>query len=75
MAQKKYDLAVKVGVGADGKAIWKNIGACLEGDKGPYLVIDRTFSPAGVPSDRSSILVSMFAPKAKGDEDYSQSPF
>jgi hypothetical protein len=62
---KKFDLAVKVGTKQDGKAVWKNIGAMIEGEKGPYLLMDRTFNPAGVDSDgKGSILIGMFPPRA-----------
>lgn len=71
---KKYDLAVKVGETSDGKARWKNIGVIMEGDKGPYMLLDRTFNPAGVETDRQSIIVSMFKPKPK-DEDEGHVPF
>lgn len=63
---KKYDLVVKVGE-YNGKGKYKNVGVMLEGERGPYILLDRTFNPAGVPSDRESIVVSMFEPKGKAD--------
>lgn len=66
MAKKKYDLAVKVGEKADKKAIWKNIGAVLEKEDGAqFILLDRTFNPAGVPDDgRGSILINRFPVKS-----------
>lgn len=65
-----YEVAVKVGE-KDGKAIWKNIGVVLKGDKGPFMLLDRTFNPAGVPVDNGggSLLLNFFQPKAKDPTD------
>ena len=68
---KKYDLAVKVGeyTNSQGekKNRYMNVGAVMQGDKGPYLLLDRTFNPAGVPGNegKSSVLISCFAPDGK----------
>lgn len=70
MAKRKYDIAVKAGEKPDGKAIWKSVGVLMEGDNGPFLLIDRTFNPAGVPAktpNDSSILCSLFLPKDDAD--------
>jgi len=70
MPEKMYDVAVKVGTyeDADGKMKnrYKNVGVVLRGKYGPYLLLDRTFSPAGVPAqaqDATTVLCSMFEPK------------
>lgn len=67
---KLYDLAVKVGeyTDRDGntKGRYENIGAVFRNDNGQFLMMKRTFNPAGVPGDGDSILVSMFEPKAQG---------
>lgn len=67
---KLYDLAVKTGefTGSDGqtKGKWLNVGAVMSGnDGGQYMILDRTFNPAGLPNpeNRSNVLVSMFEPK------------
>jgi len=66
---KKYDLVVKVGeyTDRDGqtKGRFKNVGVVMEGDKGPYILLDRTFNPAGVSGNegRESIIVSMYEPR------------
>ena len=68
MTKRKYDIAVKAGEKPDGKAIWKNIGVMMEGERGPFLLIDRTFNPAGVPAksaNESSIICSLFEPKGE----------
>jgi hypothetical protein len=71
---KKYDLVVKVGEYTDGqgqtKGRFKNIGAMMENDKGPYILLDRTFNPAGVGGNesRESIIVSLYEPKQEGGQ-------
>jgi hypothetical protein len=62
---KKFDLAVKVGTHKDGKGKWKNIGVMMEGNNGPYILLDRTFNPAGVTTDKDMLMVSCFTPKDK----------
>jgi len=72
MTQKKYDLVVKVGSYTDRngeeKSRWENIGSVMQSDKGFFMLLKKTFNPAGVPGDseRDSVLVSMFEPKERG---------
>jgi hypothetical protein len=71
---KKYDLVVKVGEYTDGqgqtKGRFKNVGVMMEGQNGPYILLDRTFNPAGVGGNdgRESIIVSMYEPKQDGNQ-------
>ncbi len=71
MAKIKYDLAVKTGEYQDGdgntKGRYENIGKVIQGDDGFYMILKRTFNPAGVPNpqDRDSVLVSMFEPRER----------
>jgi hypothetical protein len=62
---KKYDLAVKTGeyTNKDGqkKNKYKNVGAILESENGPYILLDKTFNPAGIQDGKNSVLISMFA--------------
>lgn len=73
MTKKIKDLAVKVGTyesKGETKNRYINIGAVLENnDGGKFMLLDRTFSPAGVPNPdgKSTILVSMFDVKDKND--------
>jgi hypothetical protein len=65
---KKYDAAVKVGeymLDGEKKGRYLNVGAVMQGDNGLYLILDRTFNPAGVPNPegRSNVIVSFFEPK------------
>ena len=66
---KKYALVVKVGeyTDRDGatKGRFKNVGVMMDGDKGPFLLLDRTFNPAGVSGNegRESIIISMYEPR------------
>ena len=69
MAEKVYDMAVKVGeyTNSDGekKNRYHNIGAVWKGENGSFATLRRTFSPAGVPADpdKDSIIISFFEPK------------
>lgn len=71
---KTYDLAVKVGsYEVDGKTKnrYLNIGAVFSGDKGNYILLNKTFNPAGVQDERGgqSIIVSMFEPKSNNSSE------
>ena len=74
MAQKLYDLVVKTGsyTNAQGeqKSRFLNVGVVLQGDNGPYMMLNKTFNPAGVPDERGgeSVIVSMFEPKPTGQQ-------
>ena len=66
---KKFDLVVKTGSYTDNqgneKGRYKNVGACMSGkDGGFFLLLDRTFNPAGV-GDGEACIVSMFEPKSR----------
>jgi len=69
MAKKIYDLCVAVGkYQKDGqeKTRYENIGTVLQKDDGgKFIVLKRTFNPAGVPNpdNKDSILVSLFGEK------------
>lgn len=71
MSKKMYTLSVKVREDrADDGQVKKKylpIGMMLEGERGPYIILDRTFNPAGVPNpdNRTGVIVSMF--EEKGD--------
>ena len=65
MTHKVADLAVKTGeYQKDGetKGRYENIGSLMQGDKGQFLILKRTFNPAGVPNpdDKDSVIVSCF---------------
>ena len=68
MAKKLYDLKVKVGEyqkDGDTKGRYETIGAVMANDDGgKFIMLRRTFNPAGVPNPdgRDALLVSMFEP-------------
>ena len=79
MATKKYDLAVKVGSyekNGQTKNRYVNVGALIEGERGPYLLMDRYFNAAGIPNpdNRANVIISLFEPKPSIDT-ASQSDF
>lgn len=67
MAKKLYDVVASVGSYTDRqgneKRRYENVGVMMEGEKGPYLMLKRTFNLAGVPTDRDTVLLSLFEPK------------
>jgi hypothetical protein len=77
---KKYDLVVKVGEYTDAqgatKGRFKNVGVVMDGQNGPYILLDRTFNPAGVGGNdgRESIIVSMYEPKQDGGNNAERRP-
>lgn len=69
-SKKTHDIAVKTGEYQDRegntKGRWQNIGALMEGDDGNlFIVLERTFNPAGVPNpdSRASLIASCFKPQ------------
>lgn len=66
MAAKKIkDIAVKTGEYTDRngntKGRWQNVGAIMKNDDGSvFIMLQRWFNPAGINSDRESILLSCF---------------
>lgn len=78
-----YDLAVVTGEyqnrNGETKKRYKNVGRVLRNDNGQFMVLDKTFNPAGVPGDGDTIFVSMFEPKPRENQPrqqggYDQSP-
>lgn len=82
MAHKLYDVVVKTGEyqAGDGsmKGRYENIGVMMQGDNGPYLLLKRTFNPAGVVNSdgRDTLLVSLFEPSGQQQQqgNYQQAP-
>lgn len=75
---KQYDLVIKTGEytnnNGETKGRYENIGAVMQGDNGPYMMLKKTFNPAGAPckEGRDSILISMFEPKQQGQQHQGQ---
>lgn len=72
MTKKIKDLAVKIGTyqkGGETKNRYINIGCILEKDDGgKFMLLERTFNPAGVPNPegKDTVLVSMFDVEGSG---------
>lgn len=72
MSKKIKDLAVALSKWTDRdgneKTNWMNIGSIMEKDDGgKFMILSRTFNPAGVPNpdNKDSLIVSMFDVKPK----------
>ena len=68
--RKVYDLSVKTGSyesNGETKNRWTNVGVVLATDDGArFILMDRTFNPAGVPYDANkgnTVMVAMFEPR------------
>ena len=75
---KLYDLVIKTGSyknnQGEEKNRYKNVGACMEGQNGGmFLLLDRTFNPAGV-DEGEACLISMFEPKPRDGQQSNQPP-
>lgn len=66
MAHKLCDVVVKTGEYPDGnggmKGRYENIGSVMQGDNGQFMILKRTFNPAGVPNpdNKDSVICSFF---------------
>lgn len=65
---KKYDIVATVGTyqkNGETKNKFKNVGVMMEKDGKPFLLLERTFNPAGLPNpdDRDTVLLSLYEPK------------
>lgn len=80
MSQKLYDLVVKTGEYTNGsgetKGRYENVGSMMQGDNGPFLIMKRTFNPAGVanPDNKDSVIVSCFQPQDQQQAAPQQAP-
>jgi hypothetical protein len=81
--KKAFDMVVAVGQyttrNGEVKKKYENIGSVMQGDNGLFILMKRTFNPAGVPNpeNRESLMVSLFAPKdeQKPNETVVDNPF
>lgn len=73
MATKLYDVTVKTGEytnnQGENKGRYENIGSMMQGDNGPFLILKRTFNPAGVPNpdNKDSVICSCFEPQQQNN--------
>lgn len=72
---KTHDLCVKVGTytdkGGNEKARYENIGAVItKDDGGEFIMLKRTFNPAGVPNpdNKDMVIVSLFTAQSQGNQ-------
>lgn len=67
--KKVKDLAVAGSKYGEGKTNWINIGGVFENDGKQFIIMNRTFNPAGVPNpeNRDTLIVSMFDVKPKDE--------
>ena len=74
MSKKLYDVTVKTSEyqnnQGETKGRYENIGVMMQGDNGPYLILKRTFNPAGVrnPDDRDTVICSLFEDRSENQQ-------
>ena len=79
MAHKTHDIVAKVGEYTDRqgntKARYENVGALMQGDNGPFIMMKRTFNIAGLPHDgRDHALLACFEPRDDQQQGNRQQP-
>ena len=66
---KKFDLVAVTGkyTTHDGveKSRFQNVGALIEGEKGPYIVLESWFNPAGVAEPGRPCFLQLYEPRPK----------
>ena len=73
MATKKYNASIKTGSYTDPetgevKGRYENVGSVMRGDDGNFfLILRRTFNPAGLPNpdNKDSVIIGLYEPKSK----------
>ena len=72
--QKVKDLVVSTGTYTDNqgqtKHRYKNVGSVMQNENGQFLIMDRTFNPAGVPNpeNKEGVFISMFDVKERSKQ-------
>lgn len=71
--KKIYDIAVKVSeyTNRDGetKGKWTNVGAVIQGDDGPFMLVDPHFNFAAVDrKGKDTVICSLFKPESREDK-------
>ena len=70
---KKFDIAVKTGsyvVNGETKNRYMNIGAMMQGDNGPFILLDPMVNLAAAPREpgKDRVICSLFEPRADGQQ-------
>lgn len=78
--RKTHDLVIKTGSYTNNqgkqKNRYENIGSMMQSDDGPFIIMKRTFNPAGVvnPENKDSLIVSFFEPNNNQQGGQCQAP-
>jgi hypothetical protein len=77
MTHKTHDLCVKTGSYEDRqtgetKGRWMNIGALMQGDDGPFIMLNACFNPAGLQREEGRDSISCFEPQQDGQREEPQ---
>lgn len=71
MSSKLYDVVAVTGKyqtqNGEEKSRFQRVGAMIEGDRGPYLVLESWFSPAGVAEPGKACFLQLYTPNNQAD--------
>ena len=73
-----HKLAIKTGTyEKDGqtKNKYQHVGVIMEGQNGPFILLNKTFNPAGIQDGKESVIISMFEAKPKDETESDDFPF
>lgn len=76
--QITHKLAIKTGTyEKDGqtKNKYQHVGVIMEGQNGPFVLLNKTFNPAGIQDGKESVIISMFEAKPKDEAESDDFPF
>ena len=76
MARKTHDIAVKIGeyeTAQGTKNRWQTVGALMQSDNGPFIILEKWFNPAGIAGEKGGIMLSCFEPRQRGESAPQQS--
>ena len=72
MSKRRYDVVARVGkyTAEDGseKTRFQRVGAVLEGDRGPYLLLERWFNPVGAAEEGKPCFLGLYTPGARDQQ-------
>ena len=54
---------------------YQNVGVIMEGEKGPFILLNKTFNPAGIQDGKESVIISMFSEAKNTETDSDNLPF
>ena len=54
---------------------YQSVGVVMEGEKGPFIFLNKTFNPAGIQDGKESVIISMLSETKNTETDSDNLPF